>query len=135
MGEGEQPVIRIERWLTRPPSGHPVRDGGRTVARVLWGVFSDIAQGSLSRHAASLSYTTLLSLVPILALSFSVLKGLGAENTLMPMLTELLKPLGENAQPINEFIWGFVGKVEAGVLGAFGLGVLAYTAISVVQKI
>jgi membrane protein len=128
-------LSRLERWLEQPPARSGWRGGARTAVRVVWGVAADIANGSIGRHAASLSYTTLLSLVPILALSFSVLKGLGAENTLMPMLKELLRPLGDSADPIYEFIWGFVGRVEASVLGAVGLAVLAYTAISVIQKI
>src|SRR5674476_710906 len=41
-------------------------------------------QGPL--RAAALTYTTILSLVPFLAIAFSVLKGLGAQNALEPIL-------------------------------------------------
>lgn len=135
MDEEEGPLARLYRWVSRPPAGAGLGEHVRTAARIAWGIVDDLAEGSITRHAASLSYTTLLSLVPMLALSFAVLKGLGAENTLMPLLAELLRPLGENADPIQEALWGFVSKVEASVLGAFGLALLAYTAVSVMQKI
>jgi membrane protein len=37
----------------------------------------DFTQGQLSLRAMGLAYTTLLSLVPLLAVIFSVLKGFG----------------------------------------------------------
>ena len=44
--------------------------------RILWAVVRDLHSGELSLRAMSLVYTTILSLVPLLAISFSVLKGL-----------------------------------------------------------
>jgi len=44
----------------------------------------------LSLQAMSLTYSTLLSLVPFLAVMFSVLKSFGVQNALEPFLTQLL---------------------------------------------
>jgi membrane protein len=124
----------LQRWL-RQPSPPGWRGWPRNAARIVYGIAADIAGGTISNHAASLTYTTLLSLVPMLALTFSVLKGLGAAEAMRTTLSELLRPLGDNAKTIDEILWSFVGNVDASVLGAVGLGLLAYTAISVVQKI
>ena len=48
-----------------------------TVMRYLYAVLRDIFSGQLTMRAMSLVYTTLLSIVPLLAFSFAVLKGLG----------------------------------------------------------
>jgi len=40
----------------------------------------------------SLAYTTLLSLVPLLVFSFSILKGLGARADLRYILHEFFRP-------------------------------------------
>ena len=45
------------------------------VLRNLWAVLRDIMSGQLTLRAMSLVYTTLLSVVPLIAVSFSVLKG------------------------------------------------------------
>jgi membrane protein len=52
--------------------------------RVIYATISDLASGELSLRAMSLVYTTLLSIVPLLALSFSVLKAMGAHNEIEP---------------------------------------------------
>lgn len=103
--------------------------------RILSTVLRDISGGMLTLRAMSLVYTTLLSLVPLLAVSFSVLKGFGVHNQIEPMLLNLLQPLGEKSVEVTEKIVGFVENMKIGVLGALGLGMLMYTVISLIQKI
>jgi len=95
----------------------------------------DLAQGQLNLRAMSLVYTTLLSLVPLLAISFSVLKGFGVQNQMQPLLQNLLAPLGDQGAEITNQIIGFVDNMKVGVLGAVGLGLLIWTVVSLMQKI
>lgn len=105
-------------------------------ARIACAIFCDLREGQLSLMAMSLVYTTLISLVPLLAICFSVLKGFGAHNEIKPMLEGALEPLGtEKSVEITEKIVGFIDNVQVGVLGAVGLGLLIYTVISMMQKI
>ena len=98
-------------------------------------LFYDMRQGEITLRATGLVYTTLLSLAPLLALSFSVLKGFGVHNQLEPMLLQVLTPLGEKAEELTKQILGFVDNVQVGVLGILGLGLLLYTVVSLMQKI
>lgn len=91
--------------------------------------------GQLNLRAMSLVYTTLLSLVPLLAISFSVLKGFGVHNQVEPFLQNLLQPLGDKGMEISDRIIEFVENVKAGVLGSLGLALLIFTVISLMQKI
>jgi len=95
----------------------------------------DLMAGMITLHAMSLVYTTLLSMVPLLAVSISVLKGFGVHDQLEPALVNLLAPLGEQSAEISARIIGFVENMQIGVLGALGLVMLIYTAISLIQKI
>ena len=95
----------------------------------------DLVEGEISLRAMSLVYTTLLSLVPLLALSFSVLKALGVHNTLEPLLEQLLRPLGDQSAPVAREIIGFVDNMRVGVLGFLGVVMLLYTAVSMISKI
>jgi len=83
----------------------------------------------------SLVYTTILSIVPLLAVSFSVLKGFGVHEQLETAMMKSLLPLGEQGVVIGIRIIEFVDNVKAGVLGSLGLALLLYTAISLMQKI
>lgn len=103
--------------------------------RLLYLVVRDLLDGQLTLRAMSLVYTTLLALVPLLALSFSVLKAFGVHNQLEPLLANYLAPLGPKGGEITEHILGFVENVQVGVLGVLGLALLIYTVFSLIQKI
>ncbi|NEX21615.1 YihY family inner membrane protein [Thiorhodococcus mannitoliphagus] len=103
--------------------------------RLLYAVTRDLTQGNLTLHAMSLVYTTLLSLVPLLAVSFSVLKGFGVHNQVEPLLMSALQPLGASAPEITDLIIRFVDNMRVGVLGSVGLALLLYTVLSLIQKI
>jgi len=105
------------------------------VVRMLVVLVRDLSEGQLTLRAMSLVYTTLLSIVPLLALSFSVLKGFGVYNQIEPLLLTFLEPLGEKGVEITERIIQFIANMNVGVLGSVGLALLIYTAVSLVQKI
>jgi membrane protein len=130
-------LTRIECWLFEPPDsliGKPVWLATR-ILRYPYALARDIARGDLTLRAMSLVYTTLLSIVPLIALSFSVLKGLGYHRELEPVLYSFLEPLGDKAYEITAQVMQFVDNVRSGVLGSIGLIFLLYTAISMVQKV
>ena len=103
--------------------------------RILVVVARDIADGQLNLRAMSLVYTTLLSLVPLLAVSFSVLKAFGVHNQIEPFLEQFLEPLGPKGTEITTQVIQFVENIRVGVLGALGLALLFYTVVSLIQKI
>lgn len=105
------------------------------VLQVAYALGRDLMDGQLTLRAMSLVYTTLLSMVPLLALTFSVLKGFGVHNQLEPMLLSALAALGDKGVEITKNIVGFVENIKVGVLGALGLGMLIYTVISLLHKI
>jgi len=104
------------------------------VVRYLYAIIRDLMSGQLTMRAMSLVYTTLLSVVPLLAFSFALLKGFGVFKQLEPFLAELLAPLGEQGEQITEQILSLVNNVQGSVLGGVGLVFFVYTAISAVQK-
>lgn len=122
-------------WADRLDDLPPLRRRLVWVGRVIHALVRDLTQGYLSLEAMSLVYTTLLSLVPLLAVSFSVLKGFGVHNQLEPLLVQALSPLGERAAEATRAIIGFVDNMKVGVLGTLGLALLLYTVITLIQKI
>jgi membrane protein len=103
--------------------------------RLLYVAAREFTEGHLTLRAMGLVYTTLLSLVPLLAFSFSVLKGFGVHNQIEPLLSNFLAPLGHKGEELTWKVIGFVENVKVGVLGTLGLSMLVYTVISLIQKI
>lgn len=111
---------------------------GRIIVGVLrnaYAVLRDIVSGQLTLRAMSLVYTTLLSVVPLIAFSFSVLKGLGAHKQLEGYLYTILEPLGGKGIEITDNVMRIVHNVNGSVLGGIGLAFFIFTAITMVQKI
>ncbi|HJV67279.1 MAG TPA: YhjD/YihY/BrkB family envelope integrity protein [Geomonas sp.] len=83
-------------------------------------------------RATALSFTTLLSLVPLLALAFSVLKGLGAQNLLAPLIIKQMAAGSEEA--VNRIIT-YIGNTNMRSVGAIGMAALLYTSISMLASV
>lgn len=105
------------------------------VLRLLFVLIREFANGQLNLRAMSLVYTTLLSMVPLLAVSFSVLKAFGVHNQIEPLLLNLVQPLGDKGNEVVVNVLGFVENMKVGVLGSLGLALLLYTVVSLLQKV
>ena len=91
--------------------------------------------GLLNLRAMGLVYSTLLSLVPLLAVAFSVLKAFGAQYRIRPLLEHALGPLGEQREQVIERIVQFVSNTQVGVLGALGVAGLLYTVLGLMDRV
>lgn len=105
------------------------------VLRYPYALARDLIVGDLNLRAMSLVYTTLLSIVPLIAFGFSILKGLGVHEQLEPLIYEFFRPLGDRATELTARVTGFVDNVQGTVLGSVGLAFLVWTVISVIQKV
>jgi membrane protein len=105
------------------------------LARLVLVLARDVTYGQLTLRATGLVFTTLLSLVPLLALSFSVLKAFGVYNQIDPLLHQFLAPLGEKSTDVSMWIITFIANLNVKVLGSIGLAMLVYTVVSLMQKI
>jgi membrane protein len=83
-------------------------------------------------RASGLTYTTLLTLVPLLALMFALLKGLGVQKALEPFFLERLTG---GSHPITERIMEYVSRIHVGSLGTLGITFLFLTMILVLTNI
>jgi membrane protein len=128
---------RVESFLWHPPE-HFTSGPGRFLLpplRLLYCLIRDIIGGQLTLRAMSLVYTTLLSMVPLIAFSFSVLKGFGYHKQAEPLLYNFLEPLGPKGVELTDQIIGFVDNISGRLLGGIGLLLLVYTVVSMVQKV
>lgn len=103
--------------------------------RYPYALLRDLLTGELNLRAMGLVYTTLLSLVPLLAFAFAVLKGLGVHRDLEPLIYEVLRPIGARAGEITGHVMNFAERVRGGVLGSVGLAFLLYTVVATIQKL
>jgi len=117
------PLNRFRTWLVY-------------LVKLIYATVREFTDNELTLRAMSLVYTTLLSIVPLLAFSVSILKAFGVvDNQVEPLLANFLEPLGEKGTEITGQIIGFINNINFGVLGIVGLLMLIYTSISLIMKI
>jgi len=94
-----------------------------------------LGDDDVTLHATSLTYNTILSMVPLLAVIFSMLKAFGVHNQVGPILARWLAPLGPEGVALSERIIEFVHRMQVGLLGAVGVAGLIYTVVMLVAAI
>jgi membrane protein len=76
--------------------------------------------------ASALTYTTGLSIVPILAVALSTLKGLGGQEAIRPLIERYV---GANSPEITDRLLSFVSNANARTMGAIGAATLLVTVV------
>jgi membrane protein len=104
--------------------------------RYPYAVIRDLTRGDINLRAMGLVYTSLLSVIPLIAFAFAILKIFGARHDLEPIVYEFFRPMGgpiagELAQRVVEF----AHRVSTSVAGFVGLAILAYTLIGTIKKV
>lgn len=100
--------------------------------RVAYLAGKDFIEDLCPLRASALSYTTLLSLVPLLAFMFAIAKGFGAQDQLGPWLLEKVRTSSVPemltvTQQILTFVNRYLEETRTGALGTFALLFLLYT--------
>jgi membrane protein len=104
--------------------------------RYPYAVVRDLSRGDINLRAMGLVYTTLLSLIPLAAFSFAILKIFGARGDLQPVVYELFSALGPaGAAELTSRVMEFANSVSGGVVGSVGFALLAWTLVGTIKKV
>jgi membrane protein len=127
--------LERDLWMVAPAPHGRLRSLGVALLRVVVTVARALMDPLLNLEATALVYRTLLSIVPLLAVGFSVLKAFGAEYRLDAVVARVLAPLGASGAELASQIVGYVDNLRVSVLGAIGFVLLFYTVLTVIERI
>jgi membrane protein len=104
--------------------------------RYPYALLRDLSRGQINLYAMGLVYATLLSLVPLIAFAFAVLKAFGAHTELRPIIYEFFRPMGTaSADEFTQKVMEFANNVSTGVVGSLGLALLLWTLLGTIKKV
>lgn len=86
-------------------------------------------------RASALTFYTLLSIVPVLAMAFGVAKGFGFEAMLERQLLEAFADQQETALKVIVFSRTLLEKTQGGIIAGIGVVVLFWSVIKVLRHI
>lgn len=92
-------------------------------------------QNRCALHAASLTYYTLLAIVPVLALMFGIARGYGFDSILRDKLVSMLHGNHALAEKFLEFTESAISNAGGGVITGIGVLFLIWTAVKLLASI
>ncbi len=90
---------------------------------------------NLQRNASALTYSTLLSLIPMLAVLLSIAKGFGFNNIIESQLFTYLPAQKEVISKILEFVDSYMYHTKDGLFFGLGLVMLLYTVVNLISTV
>ena len=110
-----------------------VQQWGVIFCRRLSVIFNGFLLDNCMLRATALAYTTLLSIVPFLAVVFAISKGLGVQNS--DTLRYILLNASAGNNKAVEFLLEYVNNTDVTTLGVIGVATLLFTVISLMGNI
>jgi membrane protein len=143
-----QTVLKVEHRETWMPKylhdriwGVPLEDRNPFIAffvkqlRIILIVLKNYTKDNLQLQAAGLTFYTILSVVPLVALAFAVAKGFGFQQALEDELTASLKGHEEVVEQIMLFATRMLENTQGGLLAGVGVVVLLWTVMRLLINI
>jgi len=113
---------RYRRWILK-------------FVRIIIITFSEFRKDRVHEKASNLTYFTLLSIVPVIAMAFGISKGIGLEKLLEKELGNFFK----GQEEVLTYVLGFAGKMidstNGGIVTGIGLVILIYTVMRLLNTI
>jgi membrane protein len=133
-------ILAFWNWLDRYLFGEYSEgtNPGAMALRVLrypYAILRDLSRGQINLYSMGLVYATLLSLVPLIAFAFAVLKAFDAHRELQPLIEEFFRPVGDKAPELTQRIMEFADSVSTGLVGSVGLALLLWTLLGTIKKV
>jgi membrane protein len=145
--DSTDPIYRLathHAWDAARSDGRPTSKLTRPL-RIADLAIRGLMNNDATHYAAAMTYTTVLSIVPLLAFVFSVAKGFGGydalvDETITPFLDENFgrSIAGQDTPPLRQAIdqiLAFVDRTNSANLGVVGLLTFLYTAIGLLKSL
>ncbi len=92
-------------------------------------------ENKVNLRASALTYFSILSVVPIIAMAFGVAKGFGFEQKMQQLLHESLKGQEDIAEWLIDFSSNMLNSVQGGLIFGISLVFLLWTVMNVLSNI
>lgn len=114
---------------------NPVVRWGVRQYRLLFYTVQGLSQHGTMVRSAAMTFYTLISIVPIVALAFAVVKGFGLMDGLIDNLYSILPQVPDVVDYIVEFAQNALARTQSGWVAAISLATLFWSVISLFSSV
>ena len=127
--------ITEDIWRTTPQELSNQRRKGYTILKVISLAVKRYREDNLQRNASALTYSTFLSLIPLLAVLLAIAKGFGFRKIVESQLFQYFPGQREFLDKTFLFVDSYMQHTHEGWFLGFGLIFLFYTVYSLIANI
>lgn len=127
-------IQRIQAWVWTTQTLH-ANSRLLRIARITWYAYTSFREKRVMEKASALTYYSLLSLVPLLAMAFAIAKGFGIQAYIENFINTALADKPEVATQIQEFAVSLLNNTNSGLIAGVGLVMLFWTVIKLMGNI
>jgi membrane protein len=129
-----QQFLNRDLWELEPDSLSKARRCGLKLLRVCMLVLKGFKEDKCPIHASSMTFTTVMAMVPLLVILFAIAKGFGFEQV-SGILLQKTADMPPAFQDAVKTILATVGSASAGALGGVGLVFFLWATIKMLSSI
>lgn len=124
----------VDLWQTREGERRSLQYGKKFLSILVISV-REFLRDAVSNRASALTYSTLLSCIPILAILFAITRGFGVGDTLEAYLYETFNTQKEVAAYLMQFVDSYLNEAHNGLFLGIGIVALLVTVVNLTSNI
>ena len=127
--------LKVGVWEVQPKDLPFYNRFGVKLLRVIILSFKGFKNDECPIRSSALTYFSLLSIVPVIAVAFAIAKGFGLEQVLEAEIAKALSAQKEVMTYLLEFSKKMLNTTKSGLLAVIGVGFLLYSVLRLFQHI
>lgn len=127
--------IKLDMWRLSPEETPSVIRSFVGIIKVAYQTIRSGIERDLIGKASALTYSTALSIVPMLAVIVGIAKGFGLQMVVRKALTDAMPGQQEQLDQAFVYVENYLNQVQGGLFIGLGLGILLYTVIILIASI
>ncbi len=127
--------LSYEIWRINRDEVNRTRFSLYSIMKILYLCVQRYQTNTLVSRASALTYSSLFSLVPILAILFAIARGFGLSDMLEKTLQNSVAIPHENTRVLLEFVQSYLNETKSGVFLGVGIVALFYSVINLTNNI
>lgn len=106
-----------------------------TILKTTYLTFDRFSKDNVVNRASALTYSTLLAIVPILAILFAIARGFGFSNLVEHQLQGIFGGVNDTTETVLHFVDSYLAQTKSGIFIGVGLIMLLWTVLNLTSNI
>jgi len=127
--------ITYDMWRITGNEVSGIKELGINTAKSITLAVRNFMNENLSIRASALTYSTLLAIVPLLAVLLGVAKGFGFQETVRQTMINYFPGHEDQWAKAFEFVESYLVQAQGGIIMGIGIIILLYTVVNLISNV